>query len=365
MLKWILLGLVALLAIGATIWANPGPPDPPPTYDGPMEPAAARAGVYADAAGQQWLVVPDLSGDTHRFALDGVNPPDGPTGDDELTRLGEQPYTIEDVSLDGDTPMAGWLIRPAQTTGAGLVILHGSGNSDRESGYYIAWLDRLARQGHTLILPDKRGSGRSGGDWRNEPLTVLAQDGADWMALLRRRTALPAYGFFGISQGGAVAPEAARLAEAAFAVAIGSSMTDFDTQVRHEVGNDVRAAGVPGWLEDPLADLYTWRAKRRQPGFWEANGKYSPLDRWREWRGPYFIAYGRQDESDNVPVSASLDLLAGAAGEGPLAFAAYDGASHGLVAEDGDFAEPFLRDLFAWLDGRVAAAMAEDRPGAR
>ena len=362
MRKFLLLGLVALLAGGAAIWANPGAPDPPPTFDGPMEPANLRAGVYSDAAGAEWLVVPDLSGGAHRFALDGVNSAEPHSPDDNLTRLDDQPYTIEDVALDGETTMSGWLVRPAQPSGAGLVILHGSGNSDRENGYYIAWLDRLARQGHTLILPDKRGSGRSGGDWRNAPLSLLARDGAEWMELLRSRTALPAYGFFGISQGGSIAPDSARLAGADFAVAIGTSMTALANQLRHEIGNDVRAAGVPTWLQGTLADLYTWRAKRRQPGFWDANGDYSPLDRWREWRGPTFVAYGREDESDNVPVSASLTLLDAAAAEGPLDYSAYPGASHGLVAEDGEFADSFLRDLFGWLEDQQE--LAEDEPGA-
>lgn len=347
------LALLLALVVGGWIFANPDPPIPPPSYETPMLPAAGNSGLF-EAEGQEWLLLPSPDGTLSRFAIGGVERGESVAG--SLPSFSEvQPYRFSDISIDRDVTLSGWLIEPAQAGKAALVILHGSGNSDRASGYYIALADRLARMGYTVLLPDKRGSGRSGGDWRNQPLTDLAADGAAWLSALREAADAPAYGFVGVSQGGSIALEAARLGDADFVVSIGSSATDFNRQLRHEVGNDVAAAGVPEWLAGPLADLYTWRAKLRQPGFWAVNGDYATLDRWMEWRGPWFVAYGSLDEADNVPVAESLELLAEAQGEGPLSYRLYDQATHGIVAPDGDFADGFLGDMSDFIDAQISS----------
>lgn len=350
-LKFAGLGALLATAVGAWFFANPAPPADPPVYAANMLPAEGNSGVF-EAGGRPWLLLPSLDGGLSRFALDEVGRGETDGGGTPQFSTA-QPYRVHDISIERDVAFSAWLIQPEQPGKAAIVILHGSGNSDRANGYYIALADRLARAGYTVLLPDKRGSGRSGGDWRNQPLTDLAGDGAAWLAALRDAVDAPAYGFVGVSQGGSIAPEAARLAEADFVVSIGSSATDYNRQLRHEVGNDVAAAGVPGWLADPLADLYTWRAKRRQPGFWEANGTYATLDRWLEWQGPWFAAYGSLDESDNVPVSESMELLAAAQGEGPLSYRLYEGATHGIVGADGDFADGFLGDVGAFIDANT------------
>lgn len=316
-----------------------------------MLPVAENSGVFEEE-GREWLLLPSPDGTLARFAIGGVE------RGEQVTNLPvsfapDQPYRFSDIAIERDVRLSAWLIEPAVRGKAALVILHGSGNSDRSSGYYVALADRLARLGYTVVLPDKRGSGRSGGDWRNQPLSNLAADGAAWLNALRAAVDAPAYGFVGVSQGGAIAPDAARLSDADFAVSIGSSATDLNQQLRHEVGNDVAAAGVPKWLEGPLADLYTWRAKRRQPGFWNANGNYDTLDRWRDWKGPWFVAYGSLDESDNVPVARSMQLLEDAQDEGPLSYRLYENATHGIVGPDGAFADGFLGDMSSFIDANT------------
>jgi len=350
-MKWAGLAVLLAIFIGGWIFANPSPPDDPPTYGAAMLPAEGNSGVF-EAQGQEWLLLPALDGSLSRFALGGVERGE-PVPSAPASFLEDQPYRISDLAIQRDVHLSAWLIEPFDPAKAALVIIHGSGNSDRANGYYIALADRLARAGYTILLPDKRGSGRSGGDWRNQPLTDLAADGAAWLAELRATVEAPAYGFVGVSQGGSIAPEAALLADADFAIAIGSSATDYNAQLRHEVGNDVAAAGAPEWLAGPLADLYTWRAKRRQPGFWQANGGYSTLDRWREWHGPLFIAYGSLDESDNVPVSESMGLLDEVRDEGPLSYRLYERATHGIVGPDGDFADGFIADMSSFIDANT------------
>ncbi|TNE58208.1 MAG: alpha/beta fold hydrolase [Sphingomonadales bacterium] len=340
------------IVIAGYIWANPAPPAPPPTFTAPMADAAKNSFIREDVDGKEWLTIPSVDGGLNQFDLTMVSRarPYQQGNSNDLQSIA--PYSITDIGLIDAPELAGWMFTPNAPSQVGIVILHGSGDSDRDNGYYIALADRLARAGYTLILPDKRGSGRSSGDWRNTPLPELAEDGARWLRYLRDLPQLSSFGFVGVSQGGTIAPQAAMIGNADFAVAIGTSMTQLEFQLQHEVGNDVKAANIPSWLAQPVTNLFTWRAKRRQPGFWSANGHYSPLAQWQQWRGPYFIAYGSEDESDNVPVSASVKLLEqeiARANNDPLTFAVYPGADHGIVAGDGDFSDQFLRDLFSWL----------------
>jgi pimeloyl-ACP methyl ester carboxylesterase len=350
----LLLFLFVASAIGGWIFFNPGPPALRAAIDTAPEPIDERSGIYASADGTQHrLVLPALDRDFYRFNLDSweaaehIGSADIANG--ELARPASQPYRVRTLSLSEPETLEGWIFEPEEISGTGIVILHGSGDSDRSNGWYALLADHLARAGHVVILPDKRGSGRSGGDWRNAPFELLAQDGKAWLGLLREETPdLPAYGFVGVSQGGTIAPEAARIAEADFAVALSAAAIDMVEQLRLEVGNGVRE-GAPGFLQGVLTSAFTTRAKRRQPGFWAANGDYNMLEEWQEWRGPFFLMLGEEDEADNVPVAESVRRLeALPEGQRPE-WRVYPGVGHALM-RDHRFLPAFERDLFGWLE---------------
>lgn len=57
-----------------------------------------------------------------------------------------------------------------------VVIIHGSGTSYRSSLWYLTLVQYLQENGIAVLLPDKRGSEKSKGDWRNSRFEDLATD---------------------------------------------------------------------------------------------------------------------------------------------------------------------------------------------
>ena len=93
---------------------------------------------------------------------------------------------------------------------AGVVFIAGSGDTTRGDGSYLA--DHLARAGIVTLVYDKRGAGRSTGDWKRGGFDELALDATAALEALRRRPEVQAshVGFVCQSQGCWVAPIALR-----------------------------------------------------------------------------------------------------------------------------------------------------------
>ena len=113
------------------------------------------------------------------------------------------------------TTLSGSIVYPANgELRAAVVFVHGSGKQSRN----LALAEQFAREGIAALVYDKRGAGKSGGEYEanqnvsEKNLLLLADDA---VAALARLTAQPAMkgipaGFAGISQAGWIAPLAAR-----------------------------------------------------------------------------------------------------------------------------------------------------------
>jgi uncharacterized protein len=92
-----------------------------------------------------------------------------------------------------------------------------------------------AARGFAVLAYDKRGVGKSTGNWRQASFQDLADDAVAGAKFLQARTDIAAnqIGFWGQSQGGWIAPLAAsRFPEAAFAVALsGGGLSPADTEL--------------------------------------------------------------------------------------------------------------------------------------
>ncbi|MBV7268699.1 alpha/beta hydrolase family protein [Winogradskyella luteola] len=85
-----------------------------------------------------------------------------------------------------------------------VVLVHGSGNQDRNTYYYISFAHKLADNGIGVLFYDKRGTGKSKGVLAGASLSILAKDANSALSYLKTRKDLniERIGLLGTSQGG-------------------------------------------------------------------------------------------------------------------------------------------------------------------
>lgn len=239
-------------------------------------------------------------------------------------------------------------LREVAMTVPGAVVIHGSGAGDRDNVWAFHIAQHMARRDIAVLLPDKRGSGASTGDWRTADFSDLAADAVAGARALSAHAKVDAdrVGFVGLSQGGWVAPLAASVAGAAFVVDVSGAAVTPAEQVRHELAQDLRRAGLAdssarrvlelldraldysrfpsdsawasyhsmrealrrGALADAVSpfpatrDHWQWR-------WWHGVADFDPVPHWRSHPGPALVVYGDLDEQDNVPVAESVRRL--------------------------------------------------------
>jgi len=288
------------------------------------------------------------------------------------------------------------------------VVIHGSGDSDRDNVWAFTIAQWLARAGIVTLFPDKRGAGASGGDWHTASFADLAEDALAAVAVLRQRPEVDSarIGLVGLSQGGWIAPLAAsRRRDVAFVVDVsGAAVTPFQ-QMRHELEQDLARAGLPpeqiatvvrlgeralaysrshgdeewsayaerlaelsaGPLQAVAAEFPQGRDDWRWD-WWPRMGDFDPVPVWAGLTEPCLVLYGSEDEHDNVPVDESVRRLQHALNP-PVhpehVIRVFDGTGHAFEdPETGWIRRDVLDYLGAWILGAVGGldpAMAGGR----
>ncbi len=158
------------------------------------------------------------------------------------------PSRTEEVSFDnGDVTLSGILIIPE---GPGphpaAVYVHGSGPSLRHNGFFHSFFQR---HGFAVLAFDKRGAGKSSGNWRTSSFDDLASDVLAGVEYLKSRADVhPArIGLYGISQAGWVGSLAAsRSTDVKFLIINTGSGVSVADNMAHELEGALRNAGLPG-----------------------------------------------------------------------------------------------------------------------
>jgi len=130
------------------------------------------------------------------------------------------------------------------------VIIHGSGTSRRDSGWYLTLTQHLQQNGVVVLLPDKRGSEKSEGNWRTSSFEDLSTDTLAAIEFLKTQQDVPLtnVGIVGMSQGGWIAPiVASESSDVGFVVSmVGSAVTPAE-QLVYEENHNLRQMGfLPG-----------------------------------------------------------------------------------------------------------------------
>lgn len=300
--------------------------------------------------------------------------------------------------LNGEVQIAATLLRPRKgPIRCSAVLIHGSGVSTRNNVWAGMIAQLLAVNGVAVVFPDKRASGESLGDFRSSDIFDLADDALAGVRHIRAHPELDApvgqIGLIGLSQGGRVAPIVASRypGEIAFVVNISGGVQTGIELLRHERPNTYREQGVSGaWLKrfmecDSIVDRLilgeqVWNdylncAKQfsqgpysslaaqvypTDPDDWRFTwfsklARFDPEPFWREVSQPTFIAYGANDEYENVPVATSVNRLrrmSKETGKRNFEIHVYDGTGHALWeagASATRFDEAFVTDLSSWI----------------
>lgn len=258
---------------------------------------------------------------------------------------------------NGNVTLKGTLFIPdSQTITSAAVIIHGSGSSHRDNFWYLYQADYLAKQGIMILLPDKRGSGASKGQWHTASMDDFADDviaGAKKIQELNMADSLN-LGFIGFSQGGAIAPLAAlKFSDSDFVIDVAGSTVSFNEQLKFEIYNDVLASGVPRFMAPIFTSAYSKRAKKRRPVWWKKNGSYNPAPYFGKLNIPSLIVFGGKDT--NAPVESSLknlrEIQQSPDGKN-ITIKVYENSGHAMGdPETGWIRKEYLQFVTNWIKG--------------
>ena len=156
----------------------------------------------------------------------------------------DRPYMIKEVSFPGasdEVTLSGELTMPNKGASfPAIILIAGSGPYDRNeniSGHKILLVlsDYLTRRGYAVLRYDKRGIGKSSGDYKNSTIKDFAADAAAALCWLKTDPNVDStrVGYMGHSSGGYVAPLAAQEETATFIVLLASPAEGLgDTLIR-------------------------------------------------------------------------------------------------------------------------------------
>jgi uncharacterized protein len=299
-------------------------------------------------------------------------------------------YSVREVNFESaGTRLSGTAMIPTTYKAKhAVVMVHGSGESHRDNMWYQYQADYLARRGIAVLLPDKRGCGKSKGDWRSVGFDVLARDALQALTALSRERGIDKRrtGLLGLSQGGWVAPLAASKSQVVrFVVSVSAAGVTPGKQVVHEVRNELSAAGLdPKLIEESMrlqraAEEYirggpweTFAAKRLAASggpiakfaaqfpdkpdawawdWWRRVIDFDPVPTIGALRRPCLVVYGAKDESDNVPVIESVARLKRLPSYGrSLTVKVFPQSGHAMGdPKTGWILEDYLRTVTDWI----------------
>ena len=279
------------------------------------------------------------------------------------------PYKEEDVSFQsGGFTLTGTLRLPL-TKGRhpAIFLLQGSGDADREAESFYA--DHFARHGIATLVYDKRGTGSSGGDYRDESFDDFAADALAGVHYLQSRKEINAkhVGLRGRSHGGMVVPLAASLSrDVAFIINVsGAGVAPYqqmtyqtaaemrrdgfsETEIAEAVAYmnqkwEVARTGGEGWDKLQAATQNAsgkkWLARARPATkvedivpSWKLQMGYNPMPALEKVRCPVLAVFGELDSSTPVAeTTANYRKGLAKAGNKDVTIKVFPNADHSLL----------------------------------
>lgn len=271
------------------------------------------------------------------------------------TKLENKFYHQEEIEyFNGDVKLAGLLMTPYQNSkSTAVVFIHGSGVSDRDNFWYMHQAHFLAQNGYTVLLPDKRGCGKSGGEWHTASFDDFSGDIVSALNYLssNKQSELSKIGVIGISQGGWISHLVNQNTKLDFVIDVVGSSTTPTEQVKYEVMKEINSSGAPELLANPLSIVFAKRARGKRKIWWEKNGEFDPIPLMEKSKTRTLKIFANEDE--NVPVNRSLeemDKLKNRVPDLPLEVKIFEGSGHALIDKETSWIRSdYLEYLKSWI----------------
>jgi alpha-beta hydrolase superfamily lysophospholipase len=245
-------------------------------------------------------------------------------------------FTSTDTTFKSDKAQIACRIYFPKSNGKfpAVVFMHGSGGEGMFANQYLA--EYLASKGIIALIQDKRGVGKSTGNWTTASFDELATDHIQAVNFLKgfEKVNTSQIGIYGHSQGGTIAPlVASKSKDIAFIIAAsGIGDTVFKQDV-YRTENNLKSNGFTQkevkeaihyykswldmarlgngfekldslnqvsknkkwfeWVEAPIRDNWIWK-------FYLLIGNYNSLDYWKKINIPVFLIYGENDQIEDI-----------------------------------------------------------------
>jgi len=243
-------------------------------------------------------------------------------------------YKQEEIQyVDNSIRLVGTLFTPlSNSNNILMVFIHGSGVSDRDNFWYLYQADYLAKRGYTVLLPDKRGCGKSHSEWHIASFSDFADDVIAGINYVKDKSDIEKIGVIGLSQGGWISHVVAeKVEDVDFVVDVVSSATSPREQLHFEIKRDMDEGGAPGFVASILSTVFSKRAMGKRKIWWDKNRDYDPIAMMTKTNVPVLKIFGSEDK--NVPVEKSLenmDQLMNDQPGLPITIKVFEGSGHAL-----------------------------------
>lgn len=226
----------------------------------------------------------------------------------------ESGYAVLKMDAGDGTPLSAYLLENEEANGRWVVICHGYMGS---GGAMSSFAQQFYERGYSLLLPDARGHGRSGGSYIgmgwHDRLDLL-----DWVGELNENFAPESILLYGVSMGGATVLMASgeALPDNVRAIVADCGYTSAWDEFEYQLG---ALFGLPSFPVMNFASIVT----RLRAGYWL--GEADALGQVARSTVPILFIHGSEDAF--VPVEMVYELYDAAPGDRELVVA--EGAGHG------------------------------------
>ena len=254
---------------------------------------------------------------------------------------------LKDVSViaDDGAMLRAWSIRPLHGNGDAVILLHG--HTDNRSGM-LGNADLLLRHGYSVLLPDARAHGSSGGDLATYGVKE-AGDVRLWYDWIARSESPRCIDGLGESMGAGQLLQSLKTTPGFCAVVAESTFASFREASYDRLGEKMNAgAGAGRTLLRPAVEA----------GFLYARWRYgvdleqaSPQNAVAASRVPVLLIHGLKDT--NLPLRHSEMIVAHSSSRNP-AVVLWEPANAGHCGAAGAEPEEFERRVVGWFQSNQA-----------